>query len=178
MADKTTIARPYAKAAFEEAKGAKRLGPWSESLRIAAAVVKDPRVQNLLGNPAVSNADLAKLVIDLAGQQLDEHGRNFVQTLAENRRLAYLPEISTLFDELKDEAEGVIDVTVTSAAPLANGEREALSAALQRRLKRQIRLQCQTDPALLGGAVLQAGDLVIDGSVRTRLNRIAYELTA
>lgn len=178
MADKTTIARPYAKAAFEEAKAGKHLGPWSEALRTASVVVQDPRVQGLLGNPAVTNADLAKLVIDLAGPQLDEMGRNFVQTLAENRRLAYLPEISTLFDELKDEAEGVIDVTVTSAAPLENGQREALSAALQRRLKRQIRLQCETDPALIGGAVLRAGDLVIDGSVRSRLDRIAYELTA
>src|ERR1700753_3350627 len=136
MADKTTIARPYAKAAFEEAKAGKHLGPWSESLHRAAAVVQDPRVQNLLGNPAVSNAELAQFVIDLAGPQLDEQGRNFVQTLAENRRLAYLPEISTLFDELKDEAEGMIDVTVTSAVPLENSQRESLSAALERRLKR------------------------------------------
>jgi F-type H+-transporting ATPase subunit delta len=177
-ADKTTIARPYARAAFEEARGHKVLGPWSESLQRAAAVVKDPRVQNLLGNPAVTNSELAQFVIDLAGPQLDEQGRNFVQTLAENRRLAYLPEISTLFDELKDEAEGVVDVTVTSAAPLDNGQRDALSAALQRRLKRQVRLHCETDPSLLGGAVLRAGDLVIDGSVRSRLDRIAYELAA
>jgi F-type H+-transporting ATPase subunit delta len=178
MTDRTTIALPYAKAAFEEAKATHTLAAWSESLRKAAAVVQDPRVQNLLGNPAVTNAELARLVTDLAGPQLGEEGGNFVQTLAENRRLAYLPEISTLFDELKDEAEGVIDVTVTSAAPLANGEREALSSALQRRLRRQIRLQCETDPRLIGGAVLRAGDLVIDGSVRSRLDRIAYELTA
>ena len=178
MADKTTIARPYAKAAFEGAKTAKHLGPWSEALRTASVVVQDPRVKRLLGNPAVTNVELAKLVIDLAGPGLDEQGCNFVQTLAENRRLAYLPEISTLFDELKDEAEGVIDVTVTSAAPLENSQRDALSAALQRRLKREIRLQCETDPKLIGGAVLRAGDLVIDGSVRSRLDRIAYELTA
>ena len=178
MADKTTIARPYAKAAFQEAQQDKRLGPWSAALTTAAAVVKDPRVHDLLGNPAVTNADLAKMVMDLAGSDLDEHGRNFVQTLAENRRLGYLPEISTLFDELKDEAEGVIDVTVTSAAPLQDSQRDALSSALQRRLKRQIRLHCHTDPALIGGAILQAGDLVIDGSVRSRLDRIAYELTA
>jgi F-type H+-transporting ATPase subunit delta len=178
MADKTTIARPYARAAFEEAKAGKHLGPWSESLRRAAEAVQDSRVHNLLGNPAVSTVELARFVIDLAGPQLDEQGRNFVQTLAENRRLAYLPEISTLFDELKDEAEGVIDVTVTSAAPLESGQRDTLSAALQRRLKRQVRLHCQTDPALIGGAVLRAGDLVIDGSVRSRLDRIAYELAA
>ena len=178
MADKITVARPYARAAFAEAQGHKVLGPWSDSLQRIAAVVKDPRVLNLLGNPAVTTAELAKFVIDLAGPGLDEHGRNFVQTLAENRRLAYLPEISTLFDELKDEAEGVVDVTVTSAAPLENGQRDALSAALQRRLKRQVRLHCETDPSLLGGAVLRAGDLVIDGSVRSRLDRIAYELAA
>jgi F-type H+-transporting ATPase subunit delta len=178
MADKTTIARPYAKAAFEEARATKALAPWSEALKIGAQVVQDPRVQQLLGNPAVTNADLAKLVNDLAGTQLDELGRNFVQTLAENRRLAYLPEISTLFDELKDEAEGVVDVTVTSASPLENGQREALSTALAHRLKRQVRLHCETDASLIGGAVLRAGDLVIDGSVRSRLDRIAYELTA
>jgi len=178
MADKITVARPYARAAFEEAQAHKQLGAWSESLQRAAAVVQDPRVGSLLGNPAVTHEQLAKFVIELAGPQLNEQGRNFVQTLAENRRLAYLPEISTLFDELKDEAEGIVDVTVTSAAPLESGQREALSSALQRRLKRQVRLHCQTDPALLGGAVLRAGDLVIDGSMRARLNRIAYELAA
>ena len=89
---------------------------------------------------------------------------------------AYLPEISTLFDGLKDEAEGVIDVTVTSAAPLDEAERCKLSAALKRRLKREVRLHCAVDPTLIGGAVLQAGDLVIDGSLRTRLDRMAREL--
>ncbi|HZO23327.1 MAG TPA: F0F1 ATP synthase subunit delta [Steroidobacteraceae bacterium] len=178
MADRTTIARPYAKAAFEESQRAKTLGRWSETLRAAATVVQDPRVKRLLGNPAVRKADLAAFVADLAGPQLDETGRNFVRTLADNRRLAYLPEISALFDQLKNEAEGVVDVTVTSAAPLVNGQLEALSTALQRRLKRQIRVQCHVDPALIGGAVLRAGDLVIDGSLRARLERIAYELTA
>jgi F-type H+-transporting ATPase subunit delta len=178
MADKTTIARPYAKAAFEVASGGKQLGPWSETLKTAAVVVQDPQVQNLLGNPAVSDAELAKLVMDLAGPQLDEHGRNFVLTLAQNRRLPYLPEISALFDEFKDRAEGVMDVTVTSAAPLESGQRESLVAALQRKLNRQVRLHCETDATLIGGAVLRAGDLVIDGSLRSRLDRIAYELTA
>jgi F-type H+-transporting ATPase subunit delta len=178
MADKTTIARPYAKAAFEEARGIKSLGPWSDALNAAAAVVTDPRVATLIGNPRVKSTDLAQLVIDIAGPQIGEHGANFVRTLAENHRLAYLPEISVLFDELKDEAEKVVDVTVTSAAPLDEGQRKTLTAALERRLKRGIRMQCHTDPSLIGGAVLQAGDLVIDGSLRTQLSKITYELTA
>lgn len=178
MADKSTIARPYAKAAFEEARDRGRLGPWSEALRTAAAVISDPRVETLLGNPRVTAEELAGLVTEIAGAQLDEEGRNFVRTLADNHRLAVLPEISALFDELKAEAEGIIDVTVTSAAPLDDAQRGKLVAALERRLKRSVRLQCATDPALIGGAVLRAGDMVIDGSLRGKLERIAYELTA
>lgn len=176
MADKSTIARPYAKAAFEEARDRGRLGPWSEALRTAAAVVGDSRVEALLGNPRVTPEELSALVSEIAGPQLDEEGRNFVRTLAENHRLGVLPEISALFDELKGEAEGVVDVTVTSAAPLDEAQRAKLSSALQRRLGRTVRLQCATDPALIGGAVLRAGDLVIDGSLRGRLERIAYAL--
>jgi len=178
MADKSTVARPYAKAAFEEARDRKRLGPWSDTLRTAAAVVGDPRVGSLLGNPRVTPAELAELVIGIAGPQLGEEGGNFIRTLADNGRLAFLPEISTLFDELKSKAEGVIDVTATSAAPLDEAQQGNLIAALERRLGRTVRLQCATDPTLIGGAVLRAGDLVIDGSLRARLERIAYDLTA
>jgi F-type H+-transporting ATPase subunit delta len=178
MADKSTIARPYAKAAFEEARDAGRLAPWAEALRTAAAVTSDCRVAALLGNPRVTPQELAELISEIAGSQLDEHGRNFVRTLADNRRLPLLPEISARFDELKSAAEGVVDVTVTSAAPLDDSQRGKLAAALERRLGRSVRLQCATDPALIGGAVLRAGDLVIDGSLRGRLERIAYELTA
>jgi F-type H+-transporting ATPase subunit delta len=177
MADRRTIARPYARAAFEEARGDRRLGEWSQALDTGAAVVKDERVHNLLGNPRVSAEQMAQLVIDVAGAQLDQDGRNFVQTLAQNQRLAYLPEIAARFDELKDAEEGIVDVTVTSAAPLDEKQKLSLAEALSRRLKRQVRLHCETDATLIGGAVLRAGDLVIDGSLRTRLERIAYELT-
>jgi F-type H+-transporting ATPase subunit delta len=178
MADKMTIARPYAKAAFEEARQLQHLSSWSQSLRTAAIVVQDPQVHDLLGNPSVKPTQLAQFINELAGEKLDETGRNFVRTLAENHRLAYLPEISTLFESMKDEAEGVIDVTVISAAPLQATQQQTLATALQRRLKREVRLHCQTDATLIGGAVLRAGDLVIDGSLRARLDRIAYELTA
>lgn len=178
MADKITIARPYAKAAFDEAKGDSRLPQWSEALRTAAAVVRDERVHKLLDSPHVTPAELAQLVSDIGGSQLNAHGHNFVSTLAENRRLAYLPEISALFDLLKDEVEGVVDVTVTSATALDSQQQKTLADALARKLKRQVRLHCETDPTLIGGAVLRAGDLVIDGSMRTRLERMTLDLTA
>jgi F-type H+-transporting ATPase subunit delta len=178
MADRITIARPYARAAFEEARAHERLAPWSEALQVAAEVVRDPRVQTLLGNPRVTPGQLAQLVTGIAAAPLGDEGANFVRTLAVNRRLAYLPEISALFTKLKDAAEGVADVTVTSAAPLDASQQRKLAAALHKRLKRTVRLHCEIDPALIGGAVLRSGDLVIDGSLRTRLDRIAYELTA
>ena len=178
MADRITIARPYARAAFEEARAHEALGPWSEALQIGAQVVTDPRVAALLGNPHVTPAQLAQLVTSIAGPKLGPHGANFVSTLAANRRLGFLPEIATRFDELKDSAEGVADVTVTSAAALNDAQRAKLAAALEKRLKRKVRLHCQIDANLIGGAVVRSGDLVIDGSVSARLNRIAYELTA
>ncbi len=178
MADRSTIARPYARAAFDEARAAQRLGPWLEALQTAAAVVQDPRVQDLLGDPSVTPAQLAQLILDITGSGAEQHGKNFLLTLAENRRLGYLPEIAAIFAELKDAEEGVVDVTVTSAAPLDQQQQLTLSEALARKLKRQVRLHCETDKTLIGGAVLRAGDLVIDGSLRTRLDRIATELTA
>jgi len=178
MADKSTVARPYARAAFAEAKRTKRLADWAQALQVGAAVVRDERVAELLDNPKVTPQELAKLIEDVAGVKLDELGRNFVQTLAANRRLAYLPEIAQIFEQLKDAEEGVVDVTVTSAAPLDEQQRKTLTDALAGKLKRDVRLHCDTDPKLIGGAVLRAGDLVIDGSLRTRLDRIAYELTA
>jgi F-type H+-transporting ATPase subunit delta len=177
MADRSTIARPYARAAFAEAQAKKRLGPWADALNTGAAVVTDERVHKLLDNPTVAPGQLAQLIIEIAGG-LDEEGRNFVLTLAENRRLGYLPEIAAIFNELKDAEEGIVDVTVTSAAPLDQQQQLTLSEALARKLKRRVRLHCATDSALIGGAVLRAGDLVIDGSIRTRLERIAAELTA
>jgi F-type H+-transporting ATPase subunit delta len=178
MADRITIARPYARAAFEEARARQRLAPWSASLRIAAEVVRDARVEALMGNPHVTPEELADLVIAIAGAQLGNEGENFVRTLAANRRLGYLPEIATLFDTLKDAAEGVADVTVTSAAALDEGQQRKIAGALEQRLQRKVRLHCAVDPQLIGGAILTAGDLVIDGSLSSKLARIAYELTA
>jgi F-type H+-transporting ATPase subunit delta len=178
MADKITIARPYAKAAFAEARADSMLDAWSTALHTAAAVVEDPQVHSLLGDPHVTPEQLSKLIVDIAGAGLGDHGRNFVQTLADARRLDCLPEIAVLFDAYKDDAEGVADVTIASAAPLDAAQQQTLTAALTRRLKRAVRLHCVIEPDLIGGAVVRSGDLVIDGSVRGRLTRIANELVA
>jgi F-type H+-transporting ATPase subunit delta len=178
MADKLTIARPYARAAFEEASKDGALDAWSDALKVAAEVVADARVADLLGNPHVTPQQLAQLFIDIGGKGLGAHGANFVRTLAENGRLAYLPEIASLFDGMKDQAQGMADVTVTSAAALDTAQQQQLAVALEKRLKRKVRLHTQIDPRLLGGAIIRSGDLVIDGSLSTRLARIAYELTA
>jgi F-type H+-transporting ATPase subunit delta len=177
-ADRKTVARPYAKAAFEDARESGRLAQWSTGLAAAAEVVRDPRVEPLLDNPRVTAGQLTQLLTDIAGPSLGDIGRNFVAVVAENHRLGYLPEISALFDELKDEAQGVADVTVTSASPLDDAQQREISEALARRLARKIRLHCRTDASLIGGAVLRTGDLVIDGSLRARLERLAYELTS
>jgi len=178
MADRLTVARPYAKAAFARAQADGRLGAWSGALARAALAVSDERVRGLFGSPRVTAAQLADLVSDVAGAELDQHGRNFIALLAENGRLPFLPEIARIFDQFKDDAERVVDVSITSAAPLGPDERSKLVAALEKRFSRKVRVEADVDPGLIGGAVVRAGDLTIDGSIRARLTRLAQELTA
>jgi F-type H+-transporting ATPase subunit delta len=178
MTDKITIARPYARAAFAAAQAHGYLAAWSEALHSAATVITDPRIASLLGNPRITAQQLADLVIDVGGGKLGAEWNALVLMLAQNRRLALLPQIAALFDALKDEVEGTVDVTVTAATALDERQQQTLSAALTRRLKRAVRLHSKVDAALIGGAVIRAGDLVIDGSLRTRLERLAFELSA
>ena len=176
MAEKSTIARPYAKALFELALEQKKLDACSQVLAIGAAVVSDGRVKKLLTSPHVTTDQLASLMIDIGGKSLDAEGQNFMRVLASNRRLGLLPEIAVIFEKLKAEAEKVVDVTVTAAAPLSADQQRDYASALRQRLKNDVRLHCEVDPALLGGAILRADDLVIDGSLRGRLDRLATEL--
>lgn len=178
MADRLTIARPYARAAFAQAQTDGRLGAWSAALARAAATVGDARVRALFGSPQVTAEQLAGLVAEVAGSDLDDKGHNFIALLAESKRLPFLPEIVQIFNELKDDAERVVDVHITSAAGLPEAEGAKLKAALERRFDRKVRVESDIDPSLIGGAVVRAGDLTIDGSVKARLARLARELTA
>jgi F-type H+-transporting ATPase subunit delta len=173
MTERITIARPYAKAVFQLAQSQQRLAPWSEALGLAATVVSDPRVAPLLSNPAVGADALVGLIADIGGARLDEQARNLLMTLAANRRLGFLPEIAARYEQLRAEAERTVEVTVTSAVPLSAEQQSHYVAALAKRLGREVHLSCATDPSLIGGAVVQAGDLVIDGSVRAGLAQLA-----
>ena len=178
MADRLTIARPYAKAAFKQAQQEGQLGSWSEVLHTAALAVSDPRVKRLIGSPRVPGAQLAEFIAGLANLAPGVGSRRLLETLAENKRLSYVPEIARIFDQLKDEAERVVDVHITSAAAMPTAEQQKLKVALERRFGRSVRVHADVDPTLIAGAVVRAGDLTIDGSYRSRLERLAYDLTA
>ena len=178
MAERVTIARPYAKAVFQLAQAQQRLPQWSAALRAAAAVVADARVRALLGNPGVTPAQLVELVTGIAGQDLgakafDAQAQNFIATLAANRRLGFLPEIAARYEQLRADAERTLEVTVTSAVALSGAQQQRYALALSARLGREVRLHCELDPGLLGGAIVRADDLVIDGSVRAGLSQLA-----
>jgi F-type H+-transporting ATPase subunit delta len=176
VAERATIARPYAKAAFEYARDANALAAWSQGLKTAAGIVADPRVAPLTKSPEWSAADLVSLITDVAEPKLDGGMQNFVRVLAENRRLLLLPEIAAHYEALRSAAENTIDVEVVSAVPLDAAQADKLTAALSARLKRGVRMQNSVDASLLGGAVVHAGDLIIDGSLKGRLQRLATEL--
>ena len=178
MAERATIARPYAKAAFAFARDANALAEWSRGLKAAAEIVADPRVAALTKSPQWSAADLVSLITDVAGDKLDPAMQNFVRVLAENHRLQLLPEIAAHYEALRSAVENTVDVEVVSAVPLDAAQAEKLERALSTRLKRRVRMQNSVDSTLLGGAVVRAGDLVIDGSLKGRLERLATELTS
>jgi F-type H+-transporting ATPase subunit delta len=178
MAERITTARPYAKAIFALARKNNSLAATAEGLLLGAQVVADPSVHALLGSPHVTAAQLAELVNGIAGSKLDENGRDFVALLAQNRRLGFLPEIAALYEQMRAEVENAVEVEVTSATALSPDQESRYAAALQKKLGRTVRLRTRVDQGLLGGAVLKAGDLVIDGSIKGRLDRLATELTA
>lgn len=177
MAESTTVARPYAQAVFQLARDTQSLDAWSDTLVLAAAVAADAEMQPLLDSPRLTETQLGELFADICGAGLGEQGRNFIRLLAENRRLGVLPEIAALYEELRNEAEGAIQARLITALPATEEQKAALIEALKQRLGRDIQLESSVDPSLLGGAIIRAGDLVIDGSVQGKLARLASVLS-
>jgi F-type H+-transporting ATPase subunit delta len=178
MAELTTLARPYARAAFEAAQQQKEggLARWSDMLKAAASVAQDTAMQSVLKSPDHDEQFKAGLFLDICGERLNQTGSNFVKLLAENHRLDILPEILQVFEELRAEAERTIVAKVISAYEVTPEQQERIVKALGTRLDREVILDIWLDNSLIGGAIIQAGDLVIDGSVRGKMTQLATTL--
>ena len=176
MAELTTIARPYAEAAFRIAREANALPVWSQMLRFLSDVAADPQAAAALDNPKLTAADKTALLLSIGGERLDATGRNFVRVLVEADRIAVLPQIRTLFETLKNDADGVAKARIDSAFPLSDGETAELKAALEKRFGRKIEATVNVDPALGGGARITVGDTVIDGTIEAQLAAMATQL--
>jgi F-type H+-transporting ATPase subunit delta len=176
MAELSTLARPYAKAAFEYAVAGKNLKGWSNSLKILVAVCQNERVLNLLSSPSSTSAQKAKLMTEICDDEINEETKGFVSVLAENKRLKLLPHILKQFEALKDNREKTIDVDVVSAIKLSDKQKNTLASALSAKLEREVNMQVSVDTNLIGGAVIRAGDTVIDGSICGRLTTLAQVL--
>ena len=174
MSQSLTLARPYARAAFSLAQDQGRLPAWSQLLGFSATAVADPAMHAVIGNPRATADQLVELLLPLG--EVDPTYHRFLSVLADNRRLALLPEIAALYAQHRAEAERVVKATVTSAQALEPIELEALRISLKKRLGREVEVATAIDPALIGGAVIDAGDVVIDGSLRTKLARLGAAL--
>ncbi|THF64759.1 F0F1 ATP synthase subunit delta [Pseudothauera nasutitermitis] len=176
MAENVTIARPYADAAFELARGAGALGPWSEALDRLAAIAADPQMRACIADPKLTDDQLIQLVLDLGGSGLSAELQNFVRVLVANERLQLLPEIRDLFVQLKNEHEGVQEALIASAFPLDDATLSSLKSDLEARFKSKLDIQVSVDPELIGGVRIAVGDEVIDASVRGKLANMAAAL--
>ncbi len=177
MSEAITVARPYALAAFDEARKNNELKSWSDVLQSAVNAVENVQVRALITSPRVARSQLQGLMLSLCGgDKLSKSTANFIKLLVEAQRLILLPEIAAIFEVMRAEAEKSVDVVVTSAFDLNDTQKQKITAAMKKRLGREIRLNCETDQKLLGGIVIRAGDKVIDGSARTHLSELANAL--
>lgn len=168
----SSIARPYALAAFEFAQEKNEVAAWETLLSSAATLVADPTMQQVLSSPKVTAEQLDKLFCDILSKQLSPASQNFIHLLAQNKRLALIPAIAELFKTYREAWEKSVSVEVISAVPLDEAYQAKLVTALTSRLQRKIQLECEVDPSVLGGVIVRAGDTVIDGSVRGKLTRL------
>ncbi len=177
MSENNTVARPYAQAIFELARDRNSCIQWSQNLEFLALLVWDPQIRELLDNPRLTERQLSELLLHICAERLDEYGKNFVLLLVKKRRLAVLPEIAELYEDMRRDAEGVVRGELVSAFEVSPEQQQQIAAALKTRLGRDVELECVIDETLIGGAVVRVGDLVIDGSAQGRLNRLANVLS-
>jgi len=173
----STLARPYAKALFSLASTNHTLAQFSQHLVVLNKITSEPEIERLIGHPRMPQSQLADLIVGVAGAALSDEGTNLVRVLAENQRLPLLPEIAAQYEQLRAQAENRLDVEVTSAMPMDDEQQQQLSASLAERFGRRIKLSVKVDSDLMAGAIIRAGDHVIDGSARGRLERLAQQIS-
>ena len=180
MSDSTTIARPYAKAVFESALAEKKLSEWSSALQILAHAMQLNSVVDFISNPVTTNEQHIELLMSiLTSSDIEiQEIKNLLSLLAHNKRLLILPELKTLYEISRAEQEKTLEVDVISYSELTTQQLEQLAKSLSQRLQREVTLNTTVDPSVIGGAIVRAGDLVIDGSVRGKLNKLRADLAA
>lgn len=177
MSELTTAARPYARAAYAYSSENNAIQQWADMLNFSAAVAEDEIMKAALDQPTLNRMQKADLFNEVCEGKLDHTGKNFIRMLAENDRIALLPDIAVLFHQYKTEAEGAIDAQLISALDVSDQQVQAIAASLTKRLGKKVSLSTQIDKSLLGGAIIRAGDMVIDGSVRGRLEKLSTNLS-
>jgi len=177
MADYTTVARPYARAVYQQAIETSSIDGWNDVLALMAAVVNDADMCSLLDDPEISNEQQAVLMLKVIGDKLDAQQQNLIKLMAENGRLKALPEVSEQFEIYRAEAEGKVDAEVRSAFPLSSEQEESITNTLKAKLGREVTITTTIDESLIGGVIIKAGDTIIDGSMKSQLESLALTLS-
>ncbi|GFN45803.1 F0F1 ATP synthase subunit delta [Candidatus Regiella insecticola] len=172
MFEFTTVARPYAKAAFDFAVEHKTVEYWQDMLTFAARVTYDESIISMLSG-ALAPETMAKIFIAAYGDQLSEPAQNFIRIMAENNRLLVFPEVLAQFIQLRDSLESTVDVEICSAMPLNDQQKKKIAVVMEKQLSRKVKLNCKIDSSVIAGVIIRAGDMVIDGSVGDRLRRLS-----
>ncbi|MBF0470215.1 MAG: F0F1 ATP synthase subunit delta [Gammaproteobacteria bacterium] len=177
MAEKLTVARPYAQAIFSLAQEQDQIDQWSQMLELLEEILSGKEILRLHDDPRVDDHQILEIIASVAGDGLNPMGKRMVETLIERDRLGLVPEIRALFEVERDAVQGRVEAEVISAVPLSAGQKETFENALKRRLQREIHLNCLVDETIIGGAIVRAGDMVIDGSVAGQLEKLATRLS-
>ncbi len=176
MTEKATLARPYAEAIFKTAKASESAEKWSEMLEFIAVVVQNPDIAGAADNPKIKQQKFVDLLLDICHGQINDEGTNFLKLLVQNHRLSLVPQIAELYEQYRAEDEGYIDVNVSSAYAMSKTEQNKIAQALKKRFKKQVNVTVSIDKSLIGGILVRAGDRVIDGSIKGRLQQLAKQL--
>ena len=177
MSELVTAARPYARAVFELASADKRLAEWSDALELIVDICTHAEMIPVLDNPALTRQQKAEVMISVAGDKIDQQAQNLLRVMAENDRLILLPEVAALYEQMRADAEGSVEAELISAYEVTAEQQKSIADSLKKRLGRDVRLDVKIDKDLLGGVIVRAGDLVIDGSIKGRLEQLTSVLS-